>query len=142
MAGTIRIAVEHRRGTELQLLDIARTRPAAIALPQLGECLGIGEIRRRRFFLDHFDVLPPTLDGFPVPDASLSRFIGLARLLAELGNARRQLEPKRLAKHRTARGGMHRSADFACGFAVYPADLELIEALIGPPDVSHRDLPG
>ena len=78
MAGTIRIAVEHRRGTELQLLDIARTRPAAIALPQLGECLGIGEIRRRRFFLDHFDVLPQTLDGFPVPDASLSRFIGLA----------------------------------------------------------------
>ena len=142
MAGTIRIAVEHRRGTELQLLDIARTRPAAIALPQLGECLGIGEIRRRRFFLDHFDVLPPTLDGFPVPDASLSRFIGLARLLAELGNARRQLEPKRLAKHRTARGGMHGPADFACGLAVNPAKPKFVEALFGPPDVSHRDLPG
>ena len=64
MAGTIRIAVKHRRGTELQLLDIARTRPAAIALPQLGECLGIGEIRRRRFFLDHFDVLPRRSTAF------------------------------------------------------------------------------
>ena len=73
-----------------------------------------------------------------MPDASLSRFIGLAGLLAKLGNARRQFEPKRLAKHRTARGGVHRPADFACGLAFAPADFELIEALVGPPDFGHR----
>src|SRR6516162_10905994 len=77
MAGTIGIAVENRRRTELQLLDRTGAWPATITFSQLGKCLGISEIGRLWRFLDHSNALPHQ-DLDPFADPSLARFIGLA----------------------------------------------------------------